>query len=658
MGCNCNNQPTNYNICNPAPCQEPQDCSCPTILSTDCVTYGGNDLECSGIQSGTILTELIEQLDTFICEKVDDITNALTLRNIGNGAKVYKGDDLLGRKEIRTIESSTDIITITEATNTIQINIDDDVLNNFIEENQKTYSVDNVGSGAELYKNSTIVGDNTQFNFRTVVQEDQGTGESFLRDIQQTTDELKVRVKTLVSDNLTITATDEEVRIETPMTASIPALYVNDLYEPTYQEWLSENSAQNGGVPIVGFEFIGKGTLAQPFCDTYVYTLGAPATPPTITTNSSIQNSLDGDLVYSYVGVGTRLSPDKSGQTIIIQNNNSTYTFTGDFNYSQLDLQIQGIVSTTTTGYLVDLDDPLYFNTTDSVTITLNEASQLRLVGDGFNNSGTNEATNNATITKIIKLLGEGSIECFENTSPLTKYVINADILQTGNNNDGLWQFEVRCSINAEFQGLIQTGGVAKVNSFGGKFRTGNTFSNVNTALKAFYLKGGVINFDDESSVTFFGYLSTIRLQGFSLIETDGFIPTLNMSGCSILGSVESLFVKETTDSAFLNVADSGDNLNLFTTEVFDSPDLWSVKFKHNYVASGNIDFTKVDLTQGNVISSINFIGNNVIETLTVHNDRASALLAGLPLYSAYLKTSGVAYPTTSGWVRDIVLPA
>ena len=523
---------------------------------------------------------------------------------------------------------------------------------------QDLIKIENVGTGAEIYKDSTIVGDNTQFNFRTVVQENQGAGVSFLRDIQQTTDELKVRVKTLVSDNLTITATDEEVRIETPMTASIPALYVNDLYQPSYQEWLSENASQNAGIPVIGFQYIGKGTLAQPFTNTYVYTLGAPATPPVITANSSIQNALDGDTVYSYVGNLTRLSPDKVGQTIIVQSNNTNYIFTGNFNYSQLDLQIQGFVSTTTTGYLVDLDDPLYFNTSDRITIFLTEDSQLILAGDGFNNTGTNIATNNATISKIVKLLGEGSIECFENTSPLTKYVINADISQKGYNNDGLWQFEIGCRINAEFQGLVQTGGIAKVVIFGGKFRTGNIFSNVNTDLKAFYLKGGTISFDNNSSVVFYGNLSTIRTQGFSLVQTGSFIPNLSMSGCSIFGSVENLFVKETTGSAFLNVADSGDNLNLFTIKVFDSPDLWSVKFKHNYIASGNIDFTKADLTLGNSISSINFIGNNVIETLTIHKDRAAALLAGRPLYSAYLKTSGVAYPTTAGWVRDIVLPA
>ena len=48
----------------------------------------------------------------------------------------------------------------------------------------------------------------------------------------------------------------------------------------------------------------------------------------------------------------------------------------------------------------------------------------------------------------------------------------------------------------------------------------------------------------------------------------------------------------------------------------------------------------------------------NTIETLTTHTGRSAALFAGRPLYSAYLKTSGVAYPTTTGWVRDIVLPS
>ena len=92
--------------------------------------------------------------------------------------------------------------------------------------------------------------------------------------------------------------------------------------------------------------------------------------------------------------------------------------------------------------------------------------------------------------------------------------------------------------------------------------------------------------------------------------------------------------------------------------ETFDSTNLWSVNFRDNYLSSGNIDPTKADLTQGDNVSSINTIGNNIVESLVKYDDRAAALLAGRPLYSAYLKTSGVAYPTTIGWVRDIVLPS
>ena len=80
--------------------------------------------------------------------------------------------------------------------------------------------------------------------------------------------------------------------------------------------------------------------------------------------------------------------------------------------------------------------------------------------------------------------------------------------------------------------------------------------------------------------------------------------------------------------------------------------------FNNNIFESGTIDPTKADLTQGNNASSINTIGNNIVESLVIYNDRAAALLAGRPLYSAYLKTSGVAYPTTAGWIRDIVLPS
>ena len=199
MGCNCNNQPTNYNICNPAPCQEPQDCSCPTILKTDCSYYSGDDLECSGIKKGTILTELIQQLDAFICKVREDLINAFTLKNIGTGSEVYKGVDLLGRKEIRKINAVGNLATVTQNPNDISVSINEANLDTFIEANQKTYTVANVGTGASVYKDSTTVGNNTQYNLKKL----KSTGTTVV--ITELTDEINFEVVTTPLD-INITA--------------------------------------------------------------------------------------------------------------------------------------------------------------------------------------------------------------------------------------------------------------------------------------------------------------------------------------------------------------------------------------------------------------------------------------------------------------------
>ena len=660
--CNCNNTTTTpqNHVCKPK-CPPQEDCTCPVQIESSCVTmYDGNDLECSGIQSGLPLNQTIELLDNYICEAIGEINASINLVNVGTGEDIYAGIDGIGRRKIKRVNTDSNILTITPNTDDITFGIDEEALDTFIEENQKTYSVANVGTGAEVYKDSTIVGDNTQFNFRTVVQEDQGTGESFLRDIQQTTDELKVRVKTLVSDNLTITATDEEVRIETPMTTSIPALYVNDLYQPTYKEWLSENSAQNRGVPVVGFQYIGKGTLAQPFTDTYVYTLGAPATPPVITANSSIQNALDGDWIYSYVGADTRLSPDKEGQTIIIQNNNTSYTFTGNFEYASLRLRVDANVTANTTGYLIDMDNSLNIPTSNVIDIEVLENRTLSISGEGFKNNGTTVATTNYANYRQIRLLGEGFISFLGND--ITKYLLSSDKDSIGNttvgfNNDGAWQFEVRCYITSEFQGLVALGGISQILVLGGIFQTGSVLTNVDVNLKAFYLKGGFLRVRRNSTIVYYGSTTTDRLKLFYIEPTNSFTPNLELSDTLMAGNCETIFSKENNSNVNISIVSSG-GAEANTIEIFDSTNLWSVNFKDNYFSSGNIDPTKADLTQGNNVSSINTIGNNIIETLTVHDDRAAALLAGRPLYSAYLKTSGVAYPSTSKWVRDIVLPA
>jgi len=92
--------------CNETPCTGIPDCTCPVKdLSTDCVLYTGDDLECSGIQKDTLLTNVIKALDEFICNKFDDVLKYLSLINVGNGAVVFKGINGIGQKEIKSIVS-------------------------------------------------------------------------------------------------------------------------------------------------------------------------------------------------------------------------------------------------------------------------------------------------------------------------------------------------------------------------------------------------------------------------------------------------------------------------------------------------------------------------------------------------------------------------
>lgn len=118
-------------------CQEcpSEPCACPVKISTDCVTYDNDDLPCTGIIKGTILTDLIQQLDTYICTAIEQLYNSLNLVNIGLGAKIYKGVDGIGRKELRSIGGSS-LINVTENTNDITITVDEESVealqNNFV----------------------------------------------------------------------------------------------------------------------------------------------------------------------------------------------------------------------------------------------------------------------------------------------------------------------------------------------------------------------------------------------------------------------------------------------------------------------------------------------------------------------------------------------
>lgn len=113
----CNN--SNCNSCN-----DTSMYSCPIKdLSTDCVLYTGDPLECSGISTNKIMTEVIQDLDSFICNKFNDILDFGDVTNVGLGSKLYRGVSVTGQKEIRTVTSNNqNLINLIENTETLDIN--------------------------------------------------------------------------------------------------------------------------------------------------------------------------------------------------------------------------------------------------------------------------------------------------------------------------------------------------------------------------------------------------------------------------------------------------------------------------------------------------------------------------------------------------------
>ena len=180
--CNCGNTITTSSVCSSC---VPNDCACPIKdLSTDCIKYTGEDLPCTEILGGTIMTEVLSQLDTYLCDLSEQLANSFSLISVGAGTRVYKGVDGIGRKEIRSITPTNAILTVGLSTDNkeIEIGLDELILKDFIQDNQITYSASNVGTGAGVYKDAIRTGDNVNFSFKKIKSTDgtviitEGTG--------------------------------------------------------------------------------------------------------------------------------------------------------------------------------------------------------------------------------------------------------------------------------------------------------------------------------------------------------------------------------------------------------------------------------------------------------------------------------------------------
>ena len=109
--------------CNP--CNESQECGCISEYSAACIRYDDPEtLPCTNIRAnGLNLIDLFKEFDEYFCIFRNEINNFMVIVNLGNGAKVYRDDNLLGQKQLRTLVSDNPSLVILENTDTINFNI-------------------------------------------------------------------------------------------------------------------------------------------------------------------------------------------------------------------------------------------------------------------------------------------------------------------------------------------------------------------------------------------------------------------------------------------------------------------------------------------------------------------------------------------------------
>jgi len=133
--CGCQDTTITYTQC--SQCSPQTDCDCPiTDLGAECVLYKGDDIQCNGVAvvlKNINLADNLKNIVDYNCNKFSEIQGYFQLENIGNGIQIYSGESLLGKKQLRTLTKSGNLILLSQSTNEINITIDEGNLTEFVE---------------------------------------------------------------------------------------------------------------------------------------------------------------------------------------------------------------------------------------------------------------------------------------------------------------------------------------------------------------------------------------------------------------------------------------------------------------------------------------------------------------------------------------------
>jgi hypothetical protein len=209
--CGCTEtQQTTY-VC--GECQSPTPCECEVLdLSTNCIVFTGDTIQCQNVDvvvKNAILSVALKNIIDFFCQKLSEIANRFRIVNIGTGAKVYKQENLLGQKELRTITSSDTSVTIIEGTTTIDITVPDYPI---------VPTASNIGTGAGVFKELST----NDYKFRKIKTENSGAGVTILKAQVENTNDISIIGKTLTSTDSSVVITSTTDSVNLSVVAVVP----------------------------------------------------------------------------------------------------------------------------------------------------------------------------------------------------------------------------------------------------------------------------------------------------------------------------------------------------------------------------------------------------------------------------------------------------
>lgn len=460
--CNCQNT-TSYNDtpCNPCN-QTPQvNCDCPIDgLKSDCIVFT-EDLPCTEVEAGLTLTETIVAMDTAICDKIDQLDQSINLINTGTGAEIYNGIDNIGRRKIRKIKEGDTLVDIVQNTDDISIGLDETVLTTFIQANQKTDTLNNLGTGAQVYKDSTVVGNNSQHNFRT-----------------------------FTSDTLSVTTTTNNVKIELPIEGGIPQFIVNSDYTGTEELGTVQKPFKNLQNALNAYKGTGTNLV--------------PEKSGVIITVQKDTNVFTGSLAYAELNLLI-----KKG-AFIVSNPSS-----GD---RLLDLDSTATLPAGLTAFGDTTPVTITITVEEGASITLQKQG-FKNAGTKLNTGGLS-----AKFIKLYGEGGIYIANDTNISSPSVRNIIESNASNTsGFYNDGnLPTFEVRCNLSTNNTQLVNVGLNTKIYFRDSITQFSDTITSYNEDTLPFTLSGATL-IADNCNFTNYNKTGLMLEKHFALSDTASF---------------------------------------------------------------------------------------------------------------------------------------